>query len=133
MLQAAACLLCGVLVWRYVTQLEPTEFSGGRTTGPLLAAANFSILLFAAGLVATLLNNRLSVIATLAASLLALPLFLYFTCPGPFRHIFKGNYSVPAPRDFVSDTTSIIAIVAVILALLVSFCNLFLVQPRVKS
>jgi hypothetical protein len=132
-LQSAACLLCAILVWRYVAPLEGTEFSGGRITGPLLHMANFSVLLFFLGLFLGLLKNRFTAAVTLAATLFALPVFLYFVCPGPFRHIFKGNYSVPAPSSFVWDTPSVVGMVALTLAITVSLQDLIAFRARVKS
>jgi len=133
MLQSAACLLCAILVWRYVAPLEGTEFGGGRITGPLLQIANFSVLLFFLGLVLSLLRNRFTAAVTLAATLFALPVFLYFVCPGPFRQAFKGNYSVPAPANFVWDTPSVVGMVALALAIFISFRDLIAARPRVKS
>ena len=132
-LQAVACLLCAILIWRYDAPLEGTEFSAGRITGPLLEMANVSILLFAIGLILSFFRSRLSAAVTLGAALLALPLFLYFTCPGPFRYIFKGNYSVPAPQSLVLDIPSLAGVSAIILAMVFSCRNLSAVQSRVKS
>jgi hypothetical protein len=44
--QAAACLLCAIMVWNYGIGLEGTEFSGGRVTGPLLDLYDIGSILF---------------------------------------------------------------------------------------
>ncbi len=133
LLQSGACVVCTIPVWRYSARFEGTEFNGGQITGPLLQAADISILLFVLGLILTFFALRLSAFVTVSASLLALPLFLYATCPGPFRYIFKGSYSAPAPHAFVLDSPSLIGMTAIALALLVSISNMFAPQPRVKS
>jgi hypothetical protein len=126
-------LLCAILVWRYVAQLKGTEFSGGRITGPLLDMSYVGILLFVLALILSFLRTRLSAATTLAASLLALPVFLYFAGPGPFRRIFKGEYSVPSPANFVWDISSVVGIAALLLASLVSLRNLIAFRSRAKS
>ena len=127
-LQSIACVVCAILVWRYTGRLEGTEFSGGQITARLLEAANISIILFLVALVFSFFRVRPSAATTLVASLFALPVYLYPMCPGPFRYIFKGNYSVPDPRSFVFDAASFIGISAMALALLISFSNLFVRQ-----
>ena len=51
--QAAACLLCAVVVRRYGSDLEGTEFSGGWLTGPLLHMKDVGSLLFVLALLLT--------------------------------------------------------------------------------
>src|SRR5579871_1905366 len=89
LLQSTACLVVTILLWRSSARLEVTEFSGGRVTGPLLYLANLSIFGFVLSIVFNFFNTRLSAAATVAASFLASPVYLYFLCPGPFRYIFK--------------------------------------------
>jgi hypothetical protein len=114
--QAAACLLSAVVVWRYGSDLEGTEFSGGWLTGPLLDMEDAGFLLFVLALPLTFFYRRIAAAATLIACLLCLPLYLYFTAPGPFRWVFRGEYSVPLEASFVWNTWAIIGIVALAIA-----------------
>jgi hypothetical protein len=59
--------------------------------------------------------RRIAAAITILASLLCLPLYLYFTAPGPFRWLFGGEYSVPLRASFVWDpwTTFGIALLAI--------------------
>jgi hypothetical protein len=127
------CLLCVILLRRYVSPLQGTEFSGGRMTGPLLDLADLSVLLFLVALMLNVFRTRLSPAVTLAASLLGLPLFLYFACPGPFRRMFKGEYSVPASGTFVWNVPCIVGTIALTTALVLSLRNLIAYQARSKS
>lgn len=131
--QSAGCLLCAILLWHYTFRLDGTEFSGGRNTGPLLDMANFGILLFAVALILGFLRTRLAAAVALLASLLTLPLYFYFTCPGPFRRVFKGDYSVPARADFVWDVHSIVGMTALTLTAILSLRNLMARQPKANS
>jgi hypothetical protein len=99
--QFATCLLCIILLWGYGSGLAGAEFSEGRVTGPLLHMNDVGTLLFVAGLVLTFFYRRIAAAVVLAAALLCLPLYLYFTAPVPFRWVFRGEYSVPAPASFV--------------------------------
>jgi hypothetical protein len=65
---AAACVTCATLVWSYAFGLEGTEFSGGRTTGPLLYLSDLGLILFAAALVLTLFYLRVAALMAVVAS-----------------------------------------------------------------
>src|SRR5262249_8790181 len=82
--QAAGCLLCAAVAWRFTSHLEGTEFSGGRITSPLLDMQNAGVLLFILALILTFLSRRAAAATILLAGLLCLPLYLCFTAPGPF-------------------------------------------------
>src|ERR1700730_7122881 len=99
--QAAICLLCIILVWNYRSDLEGTEFSGGWLTGPLLDMKYVGSFMFILALLLTLPYRRIAAAIATVASLLCLPLYLYFTAPGPFLWAFRGEYSVPASTTFV--------------------------------
>lgn len=115
---AAACVTCATLVWSYDFGLKGTEFSGGRTTGPLLHLSDLGLILFAAALVVTFFYLRVAALMTVIASLLCLPLYIYFAAPGAFRHVFPGDYSAPAQAHFVWNNR----IVAGIFCLLAAAC-----------
>lgn len=122
--QAVVSVLCAVLVWRYNSLLEGTEFSGGRITGALLNMADIAIPLFVIAFATCFFRSRLSGVISLAASLLALPLYFYFVIPGPFRRIFPGEYSVPASANFIWDVSSMIGLIALGVALCLSIRRL---------
>src|SRR5215469_8885572 len=114
--QAAGCLLCAAVAWRFTSDLEGTEFSGGRITGPLLDMQNAGALIFFLALILTFPFRRTAAATILLAGLLCLPLYLCFTAPGPFRSIFKGEWKTPLLANFVWDWWSITGIVTVAFA-----------------
>ena len=110
--QATACLLCAALAWRYGSSLEGTEFSGGWLTGSLLDMQDVGSLLFVLALLLTFFYRRFAAAITLIACLLCLPLYLYFTAPGPFRRLFgRVEWSVPLRTSFACDKWTITGIV----------------------
>src|SRR5437899_1952881 len=132
--QAAACLVCAVVVWRYGSDLEGTEFSGGWLTGPLLDMKDVGTLLFVLALLLTFVYRRIAAATTLVASLLCLPLYLYFTTPGPFRWAFRGEYSVPLQANFVWNKWNIAGIVALTIAACLGIRGLlFAADPRPRG
>jgi hypothetical protein len=133
MMQAAACLLCAVIVWGYGSSLEGTEFSAGRLTGPLLDMVDVGSILFVVALVLTFFYRRIAAATTVLACLLCLPIYLYFTAPGPFRWVFRGEYSVPMHASFVWNKLDIVGIVVLVIAACVGIRSLLYTaepQPR---
>jgi hypothetical protein len=122
--QAAACLVCAVVVWRYGSDLEGTEFSGGWLTGPLLDMEDGGTLLFVVALLLTFFYRRIAAATALIACFFCLPLYLYFTAPGPFRWVFRGEYSVSPQANFVWNKWAIIGIVALAIAAYVGIRSL---------
>src|SRR5262245_32827203 len=114
--QAASCLLCAVVAWVTSSPYEGTEFSGGTVTGPLLAIDYLGIILFVIALVATFFHPRVAAAMILIAAMLCLPFYLYFTAPGPFRSVFRGDYTVSAPASFVWDRPMVAGIFTLLLA-----------------
>ena len=114
--QAVGCLLCAAVAIRFGSHLEGTEFSGGRITGPLLQMQNVGTLLFLLALALTFFFRRIAAAVMLLACILCLPLYLFFTAPGPFRWIFRGEWSVPLSGSFVWDWWSIGGITTLTLA-----------------
>jgi hypothetical protein len=112
---SSACLLCAILAWRYRSELEGTEFSGGRLTGPLLDMKDLGTLLLILAVILTFFYRRIGAAIGLLGSLLCLPLYLYFLAPGPFRWVFRGEYSVPAPSNFVWNIWGIAGVFALAL------------------
>jgi hypothetical protein len=124
--QAAACFLCAVIVWRYGSGLEGTEFSGGWLTGPLLHMEDVGSILFVLALLLAFFYRRIAAAATLIACLLCLPLYLYFTIPGPFRWVFRGEYSVPLQANFFWSESNVTGIVALVFAACVGVRSLLI-------
>jgi hypothetical protein len=112
---AVTCLACASLAW-YGTDLGPSEFSGGSITGPILDLFEAGTLLFPCALVLAFFYPRIAAAITLAACLSCLPLYLYFAAPGPFRWIFRGEYSVPAPSSFVWNGRTMAGILSIFAA-----------------
>ena len=123
--QAGICLLCVALAWRYGAELEGTEFGGGRITGPLLDLYDVGLLFFILALLLTFFYLRIAAAIALAASLLCLPLYLDLAAPGPFRWVFRGQYSVPITAGFVWNRSNVVGILSLSLATCVSVGNLF--------
>jgi len=73
-------------------------------------------LLFLGALVLTLFYLRIAAAIALAACLSCLPLYLYFAAPGPFRGVFRGEYSVPAPSNFVWNGWTMAGILSIFAA-----------------
>ncbi len=128
LMQAAACVLCAAITWRYGSSLEGTEFSRGWLTGSLLDMKDVGSLLFVLALLLTFFYRRVSAAVSLIACLLCLPVYLYFTSPGTFRWLFKGKYSAPLRESFVWNTWMIFGIL--VLAIATYFSVHILVTPE---
>jgi hypothetical protein len=124
LLQAACYLLCVVLTLRDPYGLSGSEFSGGRVTGRLLDLNFFGFLFLVLALLLTFALPRTAAAVALAASVFCLPLYVYFVAPGPFRRIFKGEWSVPLQSYFVADRWAIESLLALLLATSVSIYTL---------
>ena len=118
LLQAATCLLCAAVAWKspVTAGLEGTEFSGGRITGPMLVMHGMGALLFPLALLLTFVYPRIAAGIALTASVLSLPLYLYFAAPGPFRWVVRGNWKVPLRENFYWDNWTIGGIFTLVLA-----------------
>ena len=103
-----------LLIWTS-QRLEGSEFSGGRVTGPILDLSDLGCVLLALSLVLAYLH-RTSSSLTLAGSCLCTPLLIYFIAPGPFRSVFRGEYSVPVRTAFVWDGKLGVAAIALTVA-----------------
>lgn len=130
LLQAASCLVCVVVAQRNSFALGGTEFSGGRLTGPILDSLEVGSLLFVLALVLTFVRPRIAAALAIVASLISLPLYLYFTAPGPFRRVFRGEYSVPLQANFVWDRSAIVGVLAVAVAMCICIWNLRTVERQ---
>jgi hypothetical protein len=124
LLPASSCLVCIVVAQRNSFELGGTEFSGGNVTGSILDSLEIGSLLFVLALVLTFVRPRIAAALVIVASLLCLPLYLYFTAPGPFRRVFGGEYSVPLRANLVWDRSAIVGMLAVAVAICICIRNL---------
>jgi hypothetical protein len=116
LIRAASPIACAVVAWASAYKLGPTEFSGGRLTGPLLTSTNVGLCLFVVASFLMIRFARLGAGIAIVASLCTMPLYLYLIAPGLFRHFSKGEYSVPLTRALVWDKLAIIGILTVAIA-----------------
>lgn len=122
--QAAACLACVGVLWIRMDALGASEFGGGRVTGKLFTMADLGSLLFFVALLLTIFFPRVAAGVALAAALLCLPLYLYVLMPGPYRQIFKGEYSVPLQRPFVWNNWAAVGVLSLVIAAFLSLRTL---------
>jgi hypothetical protein len=124
LLLAAACLLCAYLTFEDPYGLSSTEFSGGSVTGRLLDANFVGFFVFVLALLLAFVFPRISAAVALAASVLSLPLYLYFVAPGLFRQIFRGPWKAPLRSYFVADRWALLNMLAILLATAISVYTL---------
>jgi hypothetical protein len=103
LLQTASCLVCVVVAQRNSFELGGTEFSRGHLTGPILVSLEIGSLLFVVALVLTFVRPRIAAALSIAASLLCLPFYLYFTAPSSvWRGVLgsaAGEFCLGQKRD----------------------------------
>jgi len=119
--QAISCLLCIAVAWVRLDDLGASEFSGGWLTGPLFTMAEDGSVLFILAIVLTFFYRRIAAVIALMASLLCLPLYLYFVAPGPFRWVFKGEYFAPLRANFLWNNWAVAGIASLLFAIF--FCQ----------
>jgi|HubBroStandDraft_3_1064219.scaffolds.fasta_scaffold636789_1 hypothetical protein len=124
LLQASICLICLVLVSREVNIVGPTEFSGGRITGPLFRAADLGWLVFALGLFVAIRYQRTASVIFLVASLLCFPMFSYFVIPGYFAKFFHAESSNPLEANVNWDAWSVLTLLGLATAFYLGIRNL---------
>jgi hypothetical protein len=122
--QALVGLCCAIVALRFNLDLDGTEFMGGRITGPLLDMQTMGFVLFFLALPLTFLVRRIAAAMLLLASLLSVPLYIYFIAPGPFRYVFPGNYKGGLQANFVWDWWSAIGMLAMVLVIVASVAGL---------
>jgi hypothetical protein len=119
LLQACCAAVSAVLAFKY-DRFAGTEFSSGRVSGPMLDMFSIGTLLFALALLTLWMYPRIAAIITSLASLLCFPLYVYFTAPGLFRFIFRGEYSTPLPASFRWDFWAVLGMLALLVTAYVS-------------
>jgi len=128
--QAIAFLTCTGVLWIHLDDFGASEFSGGRLTGKLFTMADLGALLFLLALLLTMFFPRVASTVAFVASLLCLPFYLYILMPGPYRQIFKGEYSVPLQRPFVWNNWAPIGVVSLLLAAILGVRSFFKAQTK---
>lgn len=123
-----ALLLAGCLMFRIYFALDGSEFHGGTVTGPIFNMCEAAIVFFIVGIALAYPWPRIGSVLGLVASLLSRPILVYFIAPGPFRAVFKGEYSVPLQSNFVWDTWSLPPAIAILIVILISVWNLLMVR-----
>lgn len=118
--QAIACLASTVVLWIHLDSFGASEFRGGWLTGPLFKMAVLGSLLFLVALVLTFFLRQTAATIVLAATPLCFPFYLYILMPGPFRWIFRGEYSVPLSRLFYWDNWAVVGILCLLFAAILS-------------
>lgn len=118
--RAFSCVLCIVVAWPHLNAVGASEFIGGRLTGPLFEMAEYGIIFFLLAVLLIPFYRRTTTVMALIASLLCMPFYLYFVAPGPFRRVFKGEYSVPSRAPFVWNIWAIAGILTLAVAIVLS-------------
>ena len=131
MWRAIACLACTAVLWIHLDDFGGSEFGGGWLTGPLFKMADFGSLLFLAALVLTFFLRRTAATIAVAATLLCFPFYLYILMPGPYRWIFKGEYSVPLSPPFHWDNWAVVGVFSLLFVTILSLHSYFKVQVDV--
>ena len=128
--QAGACLFCTGVLWIHLDAFGGSEFSGGHITGKLFTMAELACLLFSVALLSTIFFPRVAAAIVLASTLLCLPFYLYILMPGPYRHIFKGEYAVPLQRSFAWNSWAVVGVLGILVATFSSLYSLSKGRPR---
>jgi hypothetical protein len=123
--QAAAYLACASLLWIRLDGFGASEFSGGRITGRLFTIADLGALLFLVALLLTVFFPRIAAAMALAATLLSLPFYLYILLPGPYRQIFRGEYSSPLQKPFIWNSWAVAGVLSLVIAAFLSLRSLY--------
>ncbi len=129
--QAGSCVLCIGVAWLHLDDIGASEFSGGRVTAPLFAMADIGSFLFIPAIILTFFYRRIAAGIALMAALLCQPLYLYFMAPGPFRWVFKGEYSVPLRANFVWNNWAIAGIASLLFAIIVCLRRFIAAAPKI--
>lgn len=125
---ASVLLLAAGLMIRIYDVVDGTEFMGGTVTGPIYNICGIAIVAFAVAIVLAYPLPRIASAISLLASLLSLPILLYFIAPGPFRAVFRGEYSVPLQSNFDWDRRLLGPAAAILILAIISVWNLFPVR-----
>jgi hypothetical protein len=128
---AASCLLCLAVAWRYgfVFVFAGTEASGGWLTSPIENLYDIGFLLFVLALLVTFFYRRVAAVLAITASLLCWPLYLYFSAPTLFRHVFRNAENEDFRASFVWSKPVIVGVLALAFATITGLLNLGTSKP----
>jgi ABC-type glucose/galactose transport system permease subunit len=125
--QALSLLACAGVLWfqwhGFGGLEEASEFTGGSVTGTLFFMADLSLIFFVVAALVATFSSRVGTVIGLIACILCLPLYLYVLMPGPFRYVFKGEYSVPIQRQIVWNTWAALGILSLLAAVVAGMRN----------
>jgi hypothetical protein len=129
---AAVALICVLVLDKYGTPLEASEFRGARVTGVLLDLYEIGFMMFVIGLFLPFVWRRVAAVSGLVAAFLCSPVFLYGIFPALFRRLFPGDYKVPLLPRLYADKWTVFGIVIIAFT---SFLNvrILLRGPRTKE
>ena len=130
--QAIACLACTVVLWVHLDDFGASEFSGGHLTGLLFKMADLGASFFLLAVLLTFFLPRTGATIALASTLLCLPFYLCVLMPGPYRWIFKGEYSVPLNQPFHWDNWAVAGVLSLILVAILSLRSYSRTQASVS-
>ncbi len=119
------------MLWVHLDDFGASEFRGGRLTGPLFKMAVLGSLLFLLALLRTFFLRRTAATIALAATLFCFPFYLYILMPGPYRWIFKGEYTIPLYQLFHWDNWAVVGVFSLLFATILSFRRYSKVQVDV--
>lgn len=86
--QAAVCLLCAAVLWKYAFVFAGTEFGEAWLSGTLTKLFDVGFILFVVALILSFLTRRIAAGAMVAASLACIPLYVYLVAPTFFVRLF---------------------------------------------
>jgi Na+(H+)/acetate symporter ActP len=130
--QAASCVLCLAVAWIRLDDIGSSEFSGGWLTGPIFLMADAGSDFFIPAMILAFFYRRIAAGIAFVACLLCLPLYLYFIAPGPFRWIFKGEYSVSLRANFYYNNWAIAGIISIVVAVFVHLRSFSAIKMKIK-
>lgn len=85
------------------------------------------LILFILALLLVFLHLRTAAVSALVASILCLPLYVYFAFPRFFRQVFPGEYSVPL-QAFHWDVWAVVGVLSTGFMVYLSYRNLHAVR-----
>jgi hypothetical protein len=132
LLQIAGCLVGFVIASKHQFDIEGSEFDHG-LTGTMLNMNNIGSILFVLAVPFIFLSLRAAAVGALIASVLCLPLnlfFAFFAAQRLFRQLFPGEYKLSL-EVFGWDAWSIAGILSVVL--MVYLCYRSFLSPSAHT
>jgi hypothetical protein len=128
--QAAGCLECGVVSWRFGVLFAGTEFGGGQLARWNDLGGNLLVL----ALVGSFIFDRVAAGCALVASFLCLPMCFYFTVPRFLVLVFPCPLKMTPPHAiFIWDGWSITGILAILLTVCICLQRLLITEKTASD